>query len=128
MSLHKEINFETEICQYLGSHGWLYSEGDAVHYDAPRALYLPAKQHLVRSEKGLHFLDIQPLRPAREADQVGEQDRHDSPLATLRRCRVSQRRGAAQAEPGAVRILLATFGAKRHAEIIRLVATSVKTG
>jgi len=26
MSLHKEINFETEICQHLVSHGWRYAE------------------------------------------------------------------------------------------------------
>ena len=26
MSLHKENSFETEICQHLADHGWLYSE------------------------------------------------------------------------------------------------------
>ncbi|MBK1684838.1 type I restriction endonuclease subunit R [Rhodoferax fermentans] len=39
MSLHKEISFETEICQHLGSHGWLYAEGDAAAYDRNRALF-----------------------------------------------------------------------------------------
>ncbi|PKO43686.1 MAG: hypothetical protein CVU30_06625 [Betaproteobacteria bacterium HGW-Betaproteobacteria-3] len=39
MSLHKEISFETEICQHLGSHGWLYAEGDAAAYDRTRALF-----------------------------------------------------------------------------------------
>ena len=39
MSLHKEINFETEICQYLGDHGWLYAEVDAAGYDRARALF-----------------------------------------------------------------------------------------
>lgn len=39
MSLHKEVNFETEICEYLGDHGWLYSEGDAMAYDRARALF-----------------------------------------------------------------------------------------
>ena len=29
MSLHKEINFEIEICEHLAAHGWLYAEGDA---------------------------------------------------------------------------------------------------
>ena len=24
MSLHKEISFETEICQHLAAHGWIY--------------------------------------------------------------------------------------------------------
>jgi len=26
MSLHKEITFETEICQNLAANGWLYAE------------------------------------------------------------------------------------------------------
>lgn len=39
MSLHKEISFESEICQHLASHGWLYSEGDATIYDRARALF-----------------------------------------------------------------------------------------
>ncbi|HEY4301083.1 MAG TPA: DEAD/DEAH box helicase family protein [Candidatus Didemnitutus sp.] len=39
MSLHKEISFEDEICQYLGAHGWLYVEGDAGGYDRARALF-----------------------------------------------------------------------------------------
>jgi type I restriction enzyme R subunit len=39
MSLHKEINFETEICQHLASHGWLYAEGDAANYDRALALF-----------------------------------------------------------------------------------------
>lgn len=39
MSLHKEISFESEICRYLGNHGWLYREGDAAGYDRARALF-----------------------------------------------------------------------------------------
>jgi type I restriction enzyme R subunit len=39
MSLHKEINFETEICQHLGANGWLYAEGDAAGYDRALALF-----------------------------------------------------------------------------------------
>jgi type I restriction enzyme, R subunit len=39
VSLHKEISFETEICQHLGAHGWLYAEGDAAAYDRARALF-----------------------------------------------------------------------------------------
>ena len=39
MSLHKEISFETEICEYLGANGWLYAEGDAAAYDRSRALF-----------------------------------------------------------------------------------------
>ena len=39
MTLHHEISLESEICQYLADHGWLYAEGDAVGYDRARALY-----------------------------------------------------------------------------------------
>lgn len=39
MTLHKEISLETEICDYLASHGWLYARGDAATYDRERALY-----------------------------------------------------------------------------------------
>lgn len=41
MSLHKEINFETEICEYLAAHGWHYAEGEAAQYDRARALFAP---------------------------------------------------------------------------------------
>ena len=39
MSLHKEISFETEICDHLAAHDWLYAEGDAAAYDRARALF-----------------------------------------------------------------------------------------
>jgi type I restriction enzyme R subunit len=39
MNLHKEISFESEICERLASHGWLYAEGDAAGYDRTRALF-----------------------------------------------------------------------------------------
>jgi len=39
MSLHKEITFETEICQHLAANGWIYAEGDAANYDRALALY-----------------------------------------------------------------------------------------
>lgn len=39
MSLHKEISFEDEICDYLSAHGWLYVKGDHEHYDRKRALF-----------------------------------------------------------------------------------------
>ena len=39
MSTHKEIAFEEEICEHLGSHGWIYVEGDASKYDRARALF-----------------------------------------------------------------------------------------
>ncbi len=39
MSLHKEISFETEICQHLATHGWLYADGDAAGYVRAQALF-----------------------------------------------------------------------------------------
>ena len=39
MSLHKEISFETDICQHLADHDWLYVEGDNAGYDRARALF-----------------------------------------------------------------------------------------
>ena len=39
MALHNEIQFETDICNHLAAHGWLYAEGDAKGYDTVRALY-----------------------------------------------------------------------------------------
>lgn len=38
-SLHKEIEFENDICNHLATYGWLYKEGDAQRYDRPRALF-----------------------------------------------------------------------------------------
>jgi type I restriction enzyme R subunit len=38
-SLHKEIEFENDICNHLAANGWLYTEGDAKAYDTPRALF-----------------------------------------------------------------------------------------
>jgi type I restriction enzyme R subunit len=39
VSVDKEINFETEICDHLAAHGWLYAAGDASAYDRARALF-----------------------------------------------------------------------------------------
>ncbi len=39
MSLHKEIQFENDVCAHLAANGWLYGEGDALGYDSPRALF-----------------------------------------------------------------------------------------
>ena len=41
MALHNEIEFEKEICDHLGSNGWLYQEGVAADYDRKLALYPP---------------------------------------------------------------------------------------
>lgn len=38
MNLHKELNFEREICEHLAAHGWLHSANDK-GYDKTLALY-----------------------------------------------------------------------------------------
>jgi type I restriction enzyme R subunit len=37
--LHKEINFEGEICDHLADNGWLYAANDAAGYDRARTLF-----------------------------------------------------------------------------------------
>jgi type I restriction enzyme R subunit len=39
MSLHKEIEFENDICSHLAAHDWLYAENDHTGYDRARALF-----------------------------------------------------------------------------------------
>jgi type I restriction enzyme R subunit len=39
MSVHKEISFETEVCEHLAAHGWHCAEGDAANYDRELALF-----------------------------------------------------------------------------------------
>ena len=39
MSLHKEIEFENDICAHLAAHDWLYAENDHPGYDRARALF-----------------------------------------------------------------------------------------
>ncbi len=40
-NLHQEHHFETEICEHLAAHGWLYAEGDAGLFDRTHGLFLP---------------------------------------------------------------------------------------
>ena len=37
--LHKEVHFETEICEHLAIQGWLYADSDFTHYDRSLALF-----------------------------------------------------------------------------------------
>ncbi|MFA6903190.1 MAG: type I restriction endonuclease [Gallionellaceae bacterium] len=39
MSLHKEIEFENDICTHLAKHDWLHAENDHTGYDRARALF-----------------------------------------------------------------------------------------
>ena len=41
MNLHREVHFETAICEHLAAHGWRYAEGDTQHFDRVHGLYLP---------------------------------------------------------------------------------------
>ena len=36
MSLHKEMSFEAEICDYLATHSWFYSERRSLKVSTPR--------------------------------------------------------------------------------------------
>lgn len=51
MSLHKEIEFENEICAHLGASGWLYEDGAASAYDRRRALFPPDLVSWVQSSQ-----------------------------------------------------------------------------
>lgn len=39
MNLHKEVRFESEVCDHLAANGWLYAKNDAADYDRSRALF-----------------------------------------------------------------------------------------
>ena len=41
MSLHKEINFENDVCDHLAAHGWLHADQDAAKYDRQLGLFPP---------------------------------------------------------------------------------------
>lgn len=41
MSLHREHHLESEICEHLAQHGWLYEPEAAKDFDAASGLYLP---------------------------------------------------------------------------------------
>lgn len=38
-ALHKEIEFENDICAHLAAHGWLYAESDHAAYDRAHAVF-----------------------------------------------------------------------------------------
>ncbi|HIJ95988.1 MAG TPA: hypothetical protein HPP94_09685 [Desulfuromonadales bacterium] len=37
--LHKEINFENDLCAHLSANGWNYAEGDAASYSHGHAVF-----------------------------------------------------------------------------------------
>src|SRR6476620_276174 len=69
---------------------------------------------MVGSESAAHILNVHSLATAREADQVGEQHRHDLALFALRHFAGRQLRATCPAEAEAVWVPLTTRGADRH--------------
>lgn len=97
MSLHKEINFEVEICEHLASHDWLYTEGDAAKYDRVRALFpedvlawvqatQPKAWDAIVKNHGTHASDTLLTRLRDSLDQRGTLDvlRHGIEMLGLR--------------------------------------------
>lgn len=98
MSLHREINFEAEIAQHLGTHGWLYAEGDAAAYDRARAVFpadllawvqdsQPDAWEVLQKNHGASAADTLLNRLRAQLDQRGTLDvlRHGIDLLGLRK-------------------------------------------
>ena len=82
---------------------------------AAEELELGAQACVVRTEQRSHVLGIHVLRARREADEIGEQDRHDLPLLTrLGGRRLAEAAAARQAESCVVRVLSAALSASDH--------------
>src|SRR6266571_960324 len=97
MSLHKEINFEIEVCEHLAANGWLYAEGDAAKYDRARVLFpddvlawVQATQHqawdAIVKNHGAQAADTLLTRLGQSLDQRGTLDvlRHGVEMLGLR--------------------------------------------
>jgi type I restriction enzyme, R subunit len=97
MSLHKEINFEDEICGHLAARGWLYVEGDASLYDRARALFpfdmvgwiqdtQPTAWHRLTENHGASAQSVLLDRIRKQVDDRGTLDvlRHGVELIGLR--------------------------------------------
>ena len=97
MSLHKEVNFEIEICEHLAANGWLYEEEDATKYDRARALFpedvlawvqatQPKAWDAIEKNHGAHASETLLTRLRDQIDQRGTLDvlRHGIELLGLR--------------------------------------------
>jgi type I restriction enzyme R subunit len=97
MTIHKEISFETEICEHLANNGWLYAEGDAAKYDRARALFpadalawvqetQPKAWEALAKNHGAQAGDVLVARLRDQIDQRGTLDvlRHGVELLGLR--------------------------------------------
>ena len=83
---------------------------------AAETLELAAQALPVRSEHRADVLRIELLRARGEADEVGEEHRHDLALLAAR-LGGAERGAAGEAEPGAVRVVLPADGARQHARV-----------
>ena len=97
MSLHKEVNFEIEICEHLAANGWLYEEGDSAKYDRARALFpedvlawvqatQPKAWDAIAKNHGAHATETLLTRLRDQIDQRGTLDvlRHGIEMLGLR--------------------------------------------
>ena len=74
MDIHKEINFEAEICEHLAANGWLYAEEDAADYDYQLAFF---PVDVLQDVEAAHFTGD----PRRKVRSVELRDRSDAALA-----------------------------------------------
>jgi type I restriction enzyme R subunit len=97
MSVHKEVNFEVEICEHLAANGWLYDQGDAAKYDRARALFpedalpwvqstQPKAWDAIVKNHGTHATETLLTRLRDQIDQRGTLDvlRHGIEMLGLR--------------------------------------------
>ena len=68
--LHREINLETEICDHLAAHGWLYAAGDAASYDRARALFPADVIAWLRATQPKAWASLTKTHGAQAADEL----------------------------------------------------------
>jgi len=85
MSLHKEIEFENDICAHLAANGWIYESGADSAYDRRRALFpadliswvqssQPKAWEKLRKSHGVAAEEILLDRVRKQLDAVGTID------------------------------------------------------
>ena len=92
---------------------------DELLHRAASPLELRAQVSVIRLEQSAHVLGIEEFRLCREADEVDEHDRDDLAFFAERALLSLERTTAGVAEACAFRILLATAGARHHAQSVR---------
>ena len=88
MSIHKEIQFEDEICADLAGAGWLHDAGDAARYDRAQALFADDVAAWIKSSQPKAWEGIEKSHGAAATKVVAERLRkaldHQGTLAVLR--------------------------------------------